>query len=257
MLFISFGNNKVINCEIKIDFRIIKSRKYNKQKEKMNYQITINRANSVDEVEEYWTNEDYIKLLEKFDYPDAADADAASLRELLFMAISDFEPKDAAAIILEYKLSENLNEGQIQQISNDMLLDKVCEEYPEIGLHSTLFHCNQLLFKAYNGTFPNAKATIIECSFTRVEGEVENELTKESILKLLNNGLSGSNLIKRLFDSQMSENAPFPEAEDILWDVKTTDNLNYTIMTSEYWLSKEDIIASDFEGVLEIVLDTE
>ena len=127
----------------------------------MNYQITINNANTVDEIEAYWTKEDYIKLLEKFDYPDAADADAASLRELLFMAISDFEARDAAAIVLEYKLAQDLNEGQIQQISNDMLLDKVCEEYPEIGLHSTLFHINQLLFKAYNGTFPNAKATII------------------------------------------------------------------------------------------------
>ena len=223
----------------------------------MKYQITINSANTVDEIEEYWTNEDYIKLLEKFDYPDAADADAASLKELLFMAISDFEAKDAAAIILEYKLSEDLNEGQIQQISNDMLLDKVCEEYPEIGLHSTLFHINQLLFKAYNGTFPNAKATIVECSFTSAEGESENELSKENILKLLNNGLSGSNLIKRLFDSQMSENAPFPEAEDILWYVNTTDNVNYTITTSEYWLSREDIIASEFDGILEIVVDVE
>ncbi|WP_233589282.1 hypothetical protein [Flavobacterium sp. RSP46] len=232
-------------------------KKYNKLKEKMNYQITINRANTVDEVEEYWTNEDYIKLLGKFDYPDAADGDVASLRELLFMAISDFEPKDAAAILLEYKLSEDLNEGQIQQISNDMLLDKVCEEYPEIGLHSTLFHINQLLFKAYNGTFPNAKATIVECSLVPVEGENESELTKENILKLLNNGLSGSNLIKRLFDLPMTENVPFSEAEDILWDVKTTDNVNYTITTSEYWLSREDIIASEFEGVLEIVVDAE
>ncbi|WP_035668186.1 hypothetical protein [Flavobacterium sp. 83] len=223
----------------------------------MNYQIIIKSANTVDQIEEYWTNDDYVKLLEKFDYPDASDADAASLRELLFMAISDFEPKDAAVIVLEYKLSEDLNEGQIQQISNDMFLDKVCEEYPEIRLHSTLFHINQLLFKAYNGTFPNAKAIIIECSLAPVEGENENELNKEGILKLLNNGLSGSNLIKRLFDSQMTENAPFPEAEDILWDVKTTDNVNYTLTTSEYWLSKDDIIASEFEGVLEVPVSVE
>jgi hypothetical protein len=55
----------------------------------------------------------------------------------------------------------------------------------------------------------------------------------------------------------MTQNAPFPEAEDILWDVKTTDNVNYTIMTSEYWLSKDDIIASEFEGILEIVVNAE
>jgi hypothetical protein len=223
----------------------------------MNYQITIKKAYTVDEIEGYWTSDDYIKLLEKFDYPDAGDSDPATLKELLFMAISDFEPKDAAVIALEYKLSENLNEGQIQQVSNDMLLDKVCEEYPEIGLHATLFHVNQLLFKAYNGTFPNAKASIIECSFVPLEEESEIELTKESILKLLNNGLSGSNLIKRLFDLPMTENLPFPEAEDILWEVRSTDNSNFTIITSEYWLSKEDIIASEFEGILEIALDVE
>ncbi|TDE29238.1 hypothetical protein E0I61_08710 [Flavobacterium ranwuense] len=223
----------------------------------MNYQIIINRVNIVDQIEAYWTNDDYIKLLEKFDYPDASDADASSLKELLFMAISDFEPKEAAVIVLEYKLSEHLNEGQIQQLSNDMFLDKVCEEYPEIGLHSTLFHINQLLFKAYNGKFPNAKATIIECSMTPLESENEMQLTKENVLKLLSNGLSSSNLIKRLFDNAMNENAPFPEAEDVLWDLTTTDNLNYTITTSEYWLNKDDIIASEFEGILEIAVDVE
>jgi len=223
----------------------------------MNYQITINSANSVDQIEAYWTNEDYIKLLEKYDYPDASDADSSSLRELLFMAISDFEPKDAAVIALQYKLSEHLNEGQIQQISNDMFLDKVCEEYPEIGLHSTLFHINQLLFKAYNGTFPNAKATVLTVTIAASDPENNIDLTKENVLKLLSKGLSDSNLIKRLFDQAMNENAPFPEAEDVLWDLTTTDNLNYTITTSEYWLNKEDIVASEFEGVVEIPLDVE
>ena len=223
----------------------------------MKYQITINSANTVDEIEEYWTNEDYVKLLEKFDYPDAADADPSTLRELLFMAISDFEPRDAAVVVLEYKLSEDLNEGQIQQISNDMFLDKVCEEYPEIGLHAKLFHINQLLFKAYNGKFPNAKATIVTLTIAPLESENKIQLTKEYVLKLLSKGLSDGNLIKRLFDNAMNENAPFPEAEDVLWDLTTTDTLNYTILTSEYWLNKEDIIASEFEGILEIPAEAE
>ena len=223
----------------------------------MKYQITINSANTVDEIEEYWTNEDYINLLEKFDYPDASDADPATLRELLFMAISDFEPRDAAVVVLEYKLSEDLNEGQIQQISNDMFLDKVCEEYPEIGLHAKLFHINQLLFKAYNGKFPNAKATIVTLTIAPLESENKIQLTKEYVLKLLSKGLSDGNLIKRLFDQAMNENAPFPEAEDVLWDLTTTNTLNYTILTSEYWLNKEDIIASEFEGILEIAAEAE
>ena len=217
----------------------------------MKYKIEIENIEIVDEIENYWTNDDYVALLEKFDYPDGSNADKDSLKELLFMAISDFEPREAAVIVLEYKLLEQLTEGQIQQVSIDMLIDKVCEEYREIGLHSTLFHINQLLFKAYNGKFPNSKATVIGCKISSLEGENSDRLSKENVLKLLSNGLSDSTLIKRLFDHAMNENTPFPEAEDILWDLSTSDNVNYTLTTSEYWLNKEDIIASEFEGVLE------
>jgi hypothetical protein len=42
-------------------------------------------------------------------------------------------------------LSDSLNEGQIQQISNDMLIDKISEEYPEIAMQAPLYHINQLL----------------------------------------------------------------------------------------------------------------
>jgi hypothetical protein len=84
-----------------------------------------------------------------------------------------------------------------------------------------------------------------------------SELTKENVLKLLSNGLSDRTLIKRLFDHAMNENAPFPEAEDILWNLTTSDNINYTLTTSEYWLNKEDIIASEFEGVLEVAVNVE
>jgi len=217
----------------------------------MNYQIKIKSAEVVDQIENYWTENDYVQLLEKFGFADASTAEKESLDELLLMAITDFDPKEAAAILLEYKLGEDLNEGQIQQLSNEMLIDKVCEEYPVIELHSTLFHINQLLYKAYNGKFPNAKAIIIECSITPLDGEAVKELNKENVLKLLNNGLSDRNIIKRLFGDQMSQNAAFPEASAILWDFATTDNINFTLSTSENWINKEDIIASEFEGILE------
>lgn len=217
----------------------------------MNYQIKIKDIRNVEEIENYWTKTDYVQLLDKFGYPDASDADTESLGELLSMAITDFEPRDAAVILLEYKMAEDLNPGQIQQISNDMLLDKICEEYPEIGLHATLFHINQLLFKAYNGKFPNAKATIVNCSITPLEGEVNSVLTKEMVLKLFNNGLSESNIIKRLFDESMSGNGAFSEANDILWNLTVTDAVNYTFYTSENWLKKDDFKASEFEGVFE------
>jgi len=216
----------------------------------MNYQIAIKNIDTVNEVEGYWSDQDFIQLLGKFNYPDGATAEKSSLPELLEMAISDYEPNEAAAIVLDYKLGDQLSEGQIEQISNNMLIDKVCEEYPEIHMQGALFHVNQLLFKAYNGKFPNAKASVVHFSMTPMDGELI-KLTAENVLKLLNNGLSDRNLIKRLFENQISQNIPFPEAEAIIWELTTEDNVNYNLVTSENWINKEDITEYEFESVLE------
>ncbi|TDE04477.1 hypothetical protein [Flavobacterium hiemivividum] len=217
----------------------------------MNYQIIIKRIDTVNEVEGYWSDDDYIQLLEKFNYPDGATAEKKNLPELLEMAISDYGPSEAAEIVLAYQLGEDLNEGQIEQISHNMLIDKVCEEYPEIHMQGRLFNVNQLLFKAYNGKFPNAKASVVHFSITANEVDETKILTRENVLKLFNNGLSDRNLIKRLFDDQMTQNIPFPEAEGIIWELNTADNVNYTLVTSENWINKEDFISFEFEGVLE------
>lgn len=217
----------------------------------MKYHIKINNIKVVDEIKEYWTNQDYVQLLEKFNYPDAEDSNTENLRELLFMAISDFEPGEAAIIVLEYKLADRLTAGQIEQISNDMLIDTVCEEYPEMELQSTLFHINQLLFKAYNGKFPSASAIIIDCSITPEDEKADIKLTKEMVLRLFNNGLSDRNIIKRLFEEQMNERAEFPEAENIIWDLVTSDNINFKITTSENLLKKEEIEFTEFDGSVE------
>ncbi|RDV15458.1 hypothetical protein DXT99_08155 [Pontibacter diazotrophicus] len=222
----------------------------------MNYTITINSANTVEAISEYWSEEDYVNLLLKFNYPDAENAPKDTLEELLLMAITDYEPNEAAAIILEYKLADKINEGQISQISNDMLLDKISEEYPDISLHAPLFHINQLLYKAFNGKFPNAKATQINLSITPLDQAEEPDFTKENILRLLDKGLADSNLIKRLFSEQMAGSKPFPEAENIIWELEAINNRDYSILTSDYWLSKTDIVAGEFEGVLEQATDS-
>jgi len=215
----------------------------------MKYTITINSADTLEAVPGYWSNRDYTQLLLRFNYPDAENAAPDTLEELLLMAITDYEPNEAAAIVLEYKLADRLNEGQLSQISNDMLLDKISEEYPDISLHATLFHINQLLYKAFNGKFPSAKATQINLSIN--PEEEAPAFTKEDILHLLDNGLAEGNLIKRLFSEQMAGTKPFPEAENILWELKATGNNNYQILTSDYWLGKQDIVAGEFTGEIQ------
>ena len=71
-------------------------------------------------------------------------------------------------------------------------------------------------------------------------------LSKANILKVLHNRFSPRNVIKRLFNEQLTTDAEFEEAEAILWDLKTDDNINYEIVTSEYWLDREDFAATSF-----------
>lgn len=215
----------------------------------MNYKIQINRLESLDEIHNYWTHDDYRELLGLFEFPDVQTIKPENLYEMLQMAITDFEPAAAARVLLQYKLSGQLSDGQMDQMSNDMLLDKISEEYPVISLHYALYNINQLLFKAFNGTFPNTKATLLE--FTIDGNNNKRTFTKAELLRLLHKGLSPNNLLVRMFEQQLTTTADFPDAESIIWEMQTTDNSTYEIVTSEYWLSRDDLVRGEFEGVVE------
>ncbi len=211
----------------------------------MTYHMIINSVKTVEEFKDAWTSADYIELLDRFGFPDAKDSKPEELKDLLFMAISDFEGPEAAAILLDYKLSEYLNEGQIDQMSHDMLLDKISEEYTDISLHHDLFNINQLLFKAYNGTFPSAKATIIEFEITP-----NKDVTKEIALKVLDHTLANNNVIKRLFADQLAGKEAFDEAEDIVWQLNATGDNSYIMTTSEYWISRDEFKDAEFDATV-------
>ncbi|MEB2781326.1 hypothetical protein U3A58_13075 [Algoriphagus sp. C2-6-M1] len=213
----------------------------------MNYHIIINNVKTVDELPGSWSNQDLIKLLDRFGFPDASKSNPAELKELLSMAISDFEPAEAAAILLEYRLSDELNEGQIEQISHDMLLDKISEEYPVISLHHQLFTINQLLHKAYNGKFPSAKATIAELTISSEDPDAE-AITKEVVLKALQYTLNDSNLIKRLFTDHLLGKVKFEEADSIIWDLSDLGNNQYRLTTSEYWMARDEFVEAEFDA---------
>lgn len=211
----------------------------------MKYHIIINSVKTVDELKNAWTNEDYVALLEKFGLEDTGDSSTAELLELLAMAISDFEPEEAAAIILDYKLSDHLNENQIEQMSHEMLLDKISEEYADISLHHQLFNINQLLHKAYKGTFPSAKATIVQ-----FEISPNKEVTKENVLKALDTTLANSNVIKRLFSNELAGKEKFSQAESIIWNMAATTDNGYTLTTSEYWISRDEFKDAEFDATV-------
>lgn len=208
--------------------------------------VKINDVRNTDELEGAWDLADYKALLSHFDVPDAETLKDSEVKEFLFMAINEFEPSEAAREVLEYKLSDRLNAGQMDNLSNEMLDQKMAEKYTDIHLHKPLFEVNQLLYKAYNGKFPHIKVNVLDLEIEVKDG-TDADMTKELVLKALVNGLSDSNLLLRLLGEQLEGKLPFPEAEGILWELKDKGNGNYEAITSEKWLTQDEIVKTEFE----------
>ena len=200
-------------------------------------------------MENKWNHDDYVNLLELFEFGDTGDASDQDLKELLFLAISEYEPVEAAEIVLRYKFEDELNDGQYDQLSNDMLKEKVSEKYSDISLHSRLFDVNEFLYKAYNGKFPHAQASVIQ--FTAVPKKPNDEaIDKADALRLLSAAIDPHAIIARLYKDQIAGEEDFPEAESIAWYFDKTAEHSYQLITSDYWINNEDFISGEFEATL-------
>ncbi|WGK65003.1 hypothetical protein [Croceiramulus getboli] len=218
----------------------------------INYQVKLEQIKTVDEFPQHWSSDDYRNVLTQLDVDDIQGIDDGDLREYLFMALTDLEPQGAAFEVLHYRLKEQLSEGQLKQIAHDMLEDRIAEEYADISLHDVLYDCNQLLFKAFRGQFPNIKATQIRCSLMPMSKNAP-ALSPEIILKALDQGLTSNNIINRLFEDQLAGKIPFPEAEHVIWEWRSVREHEVEFTTSDYWLSKEDFTQSEFVGQVHLL----
>lgn len=215
----------------------------------MKYQVNISDISTIYEIAGKWNRRDYLKLLELFEFGDPGDVSDQDMKELLYLAISEYEPHEAAEIVLRYKFQDELNDGQYEQLSHDMLKENVAEHYSDISFHSGLFDVNEFLYKAYNGKFPHAKASVIEFTATP-ESATSVSLDKASALRLLCTGINPHSILKRLFKDQINGDEDFDEAAHIAWYLKETGENNYQLITSEYWISNDEIIAREFEATL-------
>ena len=175
-----------------------------------------------------------------YDNPDGISE--AELKEMCLMSFTDLEPREAAEIALGYLFPEELNAGQIENLSHQMLTEKLWEENPELPLHKGFYQATQLLHDAYNGTFPATKAVEFQVKVT-AENPDDLALFAEApaapLVRLLAPGLPDNALINRLFSTQVAGDA-FPEAQAMLWQLtpgeKTANSLTFDVVSSAYWL---------------------
>ena len=118
----------------------------------------------IQELPHSWTNNQYKELLEVMEYSDISEISTEDLEEMCLMSLNDFEPEEAAKIVLQYVFSNRLKNGQILNLSNEMLEEKMWEEYADLSMHEEFFNVNQLLYRAFGGQFPNPEAVKFQVS---------------------------------------------------------------------------------------------
>ncbi|GAB3296208.1 hypothetical protein ACFQT0_20850 [Hymenobacter humi] len=197
---------------------------------------------SLSELPDSWNNQDYKELLKKMNYENPDEISQAELKDMCLMSFTDMEPREAAEIVLGYLFPEQLNEGQIENLSHQMLTEKLWEENPELPLHKGFYQATELLHTAYNGTFPRTQAVQFQVKCTAENPEdlaIFADAPAAPLLRLLAPGLSDKALINRLFSTQL-EGPKFDEAKSMLWDLKTVgqdaNSITFEVVSSAYWL---------------------
>lgn len=206
----------------------------------------------IKELPDSWNIKDYINLLEIMDYGNTDELAAGEFKEMCLMSLTDNEPEDAAKIVLEYIFKERLNKGQIENLSNEMVDEKIWEEYADLSFHEDFFKTNQLLFEAYNGKFPKPEAVNFKIKVSTKSTEelsVFEKNPESSLIRLLVKGMPENTLIRRLYNEQLSGGI-FNEAKDIIWQLEKiqvdTNTILFSVISSQYWF-KDIKYIEDFD----------
>jgi len=204
------------------------------------FKVKVLSFEQIQELPGSWEKSDLVNLLNAMDYANPDEIKDAELKEMCMMSLTDFEPEEAAKIVLDYTIAGRLTDGQIENLSHEILTEKLWEEYPELHLHPDLFRSTQLLHDAYNGKFPRTVAV----RFTiEIDGDISilNENPEAPILRILAAGMSDRSLIHRLYSDQI-EGDRFDAAKDILWQLnevtRSETSVTYDIVSSAYWLDE-------------------
>lgn len=221
----------------------------------MHFRVTPVKFETIEVLPNGWENRNYRELLELMEYGDTSGIGEEDLKEMCHMSLSDFEPEEAAKIVLTYIFEGRLKTGQINNLANEMLEEKMWEEYADLSLHEEFFNVSQLLYEAFDGQFPHPQAVLYQVKINPGEKSglsIFGKNAEASVLRLLVQGMPDNTLILRLFEDSLRM-GEFSEAQDIIWQLKaqaTEDSLHLELISSGYWF--HDLkYASDFEASLD------
>jgi len=214
---------------------------------KNNFHVQILNFSNLQEIEGAWTTDDFAALLDAMEYGDRSGMGDDELREMCLMSLQDLEPEEAAYLVLRHDMGNVLREGQLRNMANEMLDEKLWEEYVDPAVHERLFNVGSLLYAAFPQTFPEPDAVRVKFEITCANAASRELLTaspNESFLvRLLADGMDSHAVLHRLYGEQLKGKS-FPNADEVVWIVRTEavseDVMVIEVISSGYWLDALD-----------------
>ncbi len=222
---------------------------------KNTYSVEILNFDTIDVLPNAWNDQKYTDVLNALDFGDTATLKPSELKEMAMLALTDNEPNEAAKVLLDYIFDDRLNEGQKDNLSHEMIDEKMWEEYAEIAMHEEFFNIGQLLYQSYNGKFPHPEAAQFQLKISakkKSDLEIFDTDTETNIMRIATQGMPPNTLIKRLYKDEL-EGEDFEEAQNIIWQLKEItkeeNSMTFEVISSMYWFHDLKFVKG-FEAIL-------
>ena len=207
------------------------------------FSVQLQEFSSLLEIDGAWTLSDYSKLLDAMEFGDVSQIDDGELRDMCLMSLQDLEPEEAAFLVLDHVIGDSLREGQLRNMANEMLDEKLWEEYVDPSFHERLFNVGSLLYAAFPRVFPKPDAVRIVLDITSENAtalqRVSSSLNESFLIRLLADGMDGHSVLHRMYDEQLKGES-FPEADQVVWMARIASfgdsTLRVELISSGYWL---------------------
>jgi hypothetical protein len=210
---------------------------------KPNFSVRVSNFTLLDEISGSWQIADYQSLLTELDYGDVSEIESGELRDMCLMSLQDLGPEGAAAVLLRYRLGDQLSKGQIDNISHEMLDEKMWEEYVNESLHEQMFVIGSFLYAAFPNIFPEPDAVQVHLEVIAENAAAREELRQSNdetfVVRLLADGMDTTSTLRRLFETELAGGS-FAKADTLIWIVQTESvderTTNISVISSGYWL---------------------
>lgn len=210
---------------------------------KNSYQILLTSFSKLREIEGVWVSDGFAALLNAMEYGGQSEMSDEDLREMCVMSLQDLEPEEAAYLVLKQVIGGALREGQLRNMANEMLEEKLWEEYVDPEFHERLFNVGSLLYAAMPRVFPEPDAVRLKIEVAGVDAASSQLLTtspdESFLVRLLADGMDDHAVLRRMYGEQLV-GASFPNASEIVWIVQSEpvgdSALAFEVIGSGYWL---------------------